>query len=195
MTRTDSVFVSMDVETDGPIPGKYSMLQLGAVAFDGNGRRLSKFVVNLERLPAAGQHPDTMLWWSERQEIYEKTRFNLMAPAQAMKDFAEWLETLPSPLPVAVCYPATFDFMFVYWYLINFNGHSPFSFAALDLKTLAWAMLNRPFRKIGKRHMPRKWLDGTTPHSHDALDDAHGQGQMLFNMLRDLDSDPVRRGG
>jgi len=36
-----------------------------------------------------------------------------------------------------VGYPAAFDFLFVYWYLIRFTGESPFSHSALDLKTYA----------------------------------------------------------
>ena len=45
-----------------------------------------------------------------------------------------------------VAYPAGFDFLFVYWYLIHFVGRSPFSFSALDMKTYAAALLKLPYR-------------------------------------------------
>jgi len=41
-----------------------------------------------------------------------------------MKAYVEWLKALPAK-PVFVGYPAGFDFLFVYWYLIRFAGESP----------------------------------------------------------------------
>ncbi|MEE8525016.1 MAG: exonuclease, partial [Thermoanaerobaculia bacterium] len=80
-------------------------------------------------------------------------------------------------------YPAGFDFTFVYWYLMRFAGESPFSFAALDVKTFAMAVLKKTFRKVSKRTMPRRWFDSSAKHSHVALDDAIEQGAMFCRML------------
>ena len=74
-----------------------------------------------------------------------------------------------------VAYPAGFDFLFVYWYLIKFVGESPFSHSALDIKSFAMAVLKRDFRQSTKRNMPKRWFDDL-PHSHIALDDAIEQG-------------------
>jgi hypothetical protein len=81
-----------------------------------------------------------------------------------------------------VGYPAGFDFLFVYWYLIRFAGESPFSFSALDIKTYAMAMLKTGYRDAVKRNMPRRWFD-ERPHTHVALDDALEQGALFCNML------------
>jgi hypothetical protein len=78
-----------------------------------------------------------------------------------------------------------FDFMFVYWYLIRFTGQSPFSHSALDMKTLAMALLKVGYRDATKRKMPRHWFDDL-PHTHLALDDAIEQGALFCNMLREL---------
>ena len=51
---------------------------------------------------------------------------------------------------------AAFDFMFVYWYLIRFVGHSPFSHSALDIKTFAMAMLRKGYRQSAKSGMPSR---------------------------------------
>ena len=77
-------------------------------------------------------------------------------------------------------------FLFVYWYLHRFVGRSPFSFAALDLKSVAFGLLGGEFRSISKARMPKGWF-GATPHSHVALDDAIGQGELLLGMLRACD--------
>ena len=83
---------------------------------------------------------------------------------------------------VFVAYPAAYDFMFVYLYLIRFAGESPFSFSALDIKSYAMAVLGRTFRGTTKRTMPKEWFD-PLPHTHIALDDAIEQGALFCNML------------
>jgi hypothetical protein len=85
-------------------------------------------------------------------------------------------------MPVFVAYPAGFDFLFVYWYMIRFVGRSPFSFSALDIKTYAMALLKRNYRESTKRNLPKRWFD-PMPHTHVALDDAIEQGALFCNML------------
>ena len=81
-----------------------------------------------------------------------------------------------------VAYPAAYDFMFVYWYLIRFAGESPFSHSALDIKSYAMAVLGTEYREAVKRNMPATWFDDL-PHTHVALDDAIEQGALFCNML------------
>jgi len=103
------------------------------------------------------------------------------APEEAIPAYVKWIKGLGGK-PVFVAYPAGFDFLFVYWYLIRFAGESPFSFSALDIKTYAMAMLGTPFRKTTKQTMPKRWFDALR-HTHKALDDAIGQGALFCNML------------
>ena len=81
-----------------------------------------------------------------------------------------------------VAYPAGFDFLFVYWYLMRFAGESPFSFSALDVKSYAMALLKTDYRDAVKRNFPKDWFDAA-PHTHVALDDAKEQGALFCNML------------
>jgi hypothetical protein len=81
-----------------------------------------------------------------------------------------------------VAYPVCFDFLFMYWYLIRFVGHSPFSHSGLDIKTYAMALLGTEYHESTKRHMPKRWFEDL-PHTHVALDDAIGQGALFCNML------------
>ena len=98
-----------------------------------------------------------------------------------MPRYVAWLKALPGQ-PVFVGYPASFDFMFVYWYLIRFAGESPFSHSALDIKTYAMALLKKGYRESAKHNMPRRWFEAL-PHTHRALDDAIEQGALFCNML------------
>jgi hypothetical protein len=175
------IYVSTDIETDGPIPGPNSMLSFGSAAYSGDKTLLNTFTANLETLPDASPDPGTMAWWQQHADAYAATRTDLEAPETAMRRYVAWLKRLPGK-PVFVAYPAGFDFLFVYWYLLRFAGESPFSFSALDIKTYAMALLRTEYREASKRNMPRHWFD-PIKHTHVALDDAIEQGALFCNML------------
>ena len=68
------IFVSTDVETDGPIPGTYSMLSLGSAAYLADKTLVSTFYANLETLPGAAEHPETMKWWKTQPRAWVASR-------------------------------------------------------------------------------------------------------------------------
>ena len=175
------IYVSTDVETDGPIPGPHSMLSFASAAYRADKTLIGTFSANLHTLPEAEGHPQTMAWWQTQPEAWAEARRDLREPAEVMPEYVAWLKKLPGT-PVFVAYPAGFDFLFVYWYLIRFAGESPFSFSALDIKTYAMAMLRTEYRQSVKRNTPRRWFD-PLPHTHRALDDALEQGALFCNML------------
>ena len=199
MTNKPEIYVSTDVEADGPIPGMNSMLSFGSAALLPQGSRalratgsaayladktlIGTFTANLELLPEAKPNPKTMEWWQTQPEAWKACRENLQSPEKAMQSYLTWLKALPG-IPVFVGYPAAYDFMFVYWYLIRFTGESPFSHSALDIKTFAMALMKTDYRKSTKKNMPKRWVDNL-PHSHKALDDAIEQGALFCNMLRE----------
>jgi hypothetical protein len=177
----NEIYVSTDVETDGPIPGVYSMLSFASAAYTPGKQLVGTFTANLEQLPEATTNPKTMAWWQGQPEAWHACRQELQRPEAAMRNYLHWVKALPGK-PVFVAYPATFDFMFVYWYLIRFTGESPFSHSALDIKTYAMSLLKKPYRLSTKSNMPRRWFDNL-PHTHFALDDAIEQGALFCNML------------
>jgi hypothetical protein len=179
------IYVSTDVEVDGPIPGPNSMLSFGSAAYRADKTLVSTFSANLELLPGARGDPETMAWWAERPETWNAARENPRDPAGVMPEYVAWLEGLPEK-PVFVGYPASFDFLFVYWYLIRFAGRSPFSFAALDIKTMAMIALGKEYRQCTKKNFPKRWFDQNLPHNHVGLDDAIEQGVLFCNILAEL---------
>lgn len=180
----DEIYVSTDVEVDGPIPGPHSMLSFGSAAYRADKTLIATYSANLETLPGAAGHPDTMRWWSERPDAWAAARSDVRAPEVVMPEYANWLEALPGSC-VFVAYPVAFDFMFVYWYLMRYAGRSPFGFSALDIKTLAMALMRGDYRRSTKSRMPKRWFD-PLPHTHVALDDAIEQGAMFCNLLAEL---------
>lgn len=184
MSTNPEIYVSTDVEADGPIPGVNSMLSFGSAAYLEDKTLVSTFAANLEILPGATANPKTMEWWKRQPEAWKACRENLQFPEKAMQDYLAWLKGLPG-IPVFVGYPAAYDFLFIYWYLIRFTSESPFSHSALDIKTLAMVLLKSGYRQATKKNMPRKWFD-PLPHSHRALDDATEQGALFCNILAEL---------
>jgi hypothetical protein len=175
------IYVSTDVEADGPIPGPNSMLSLASAAYTAQKALLGTFSANLETLPGATPDAQTAKWWATQPRAWEACRRDPQPPEVALRRYVDWVKALPGE-PVFVGYPAGYDFLFVYWYLMRFVGESPFSFSALDIKTYAMAVLGTDYRQSTKRRMPKRWFD-SHPHTHIALDDAIEQGTLFCNML------------
>ena len=185
------MYFSVDIEADGPIPGPNSMIALAAAAFDREGNMVGVFEANLKELPDAEQDPNTMKFWSRNKEAWEACRKNPGDPEEVMKRFHKWVTATAKKFnckPVLVAFPAGFDFTFVYWYLIRFVKHSPFSFSALDMKTFAMFLINCEYRKVTKNRMPDRWMSATHKHTHKAIDDAIEQGHIFMNMIREYRS-------
>src|SRR5207245_685685 len=99
------VYVSTDVESDGPIPGPHSMLSFASAAYLADKTLVDTFTANLETLPEAQGDPATLAWWQARPEAWAATRTDLQKPADAMPRYVRWLKKLPGS-PVFVAYPA-----------------------------------------------------------------------------------------
>jgi hypothetical protein len=180
------IYVSTDIEADGPIPGPNSMLSFGSVAFDltdpENPVVVGEFSRNLVEINGSSPDPTTMSeFWDKNPEAWAACHENQVPAVPAMLEYVAWLKALPGK-PIFVGYPGSYDFMWVYWYLINFAGESPFKFQGIDAKTYACAYLRIPFTDVGKRTMPKGWFDPSLKHTHQALDDAHEQGIMFARM-------------
>ncbi len=186
MTKDEKneIYLSTDVETDGPIPGPHSILSFASAAYLADKTLVSTFSANLERLSDGVGDPKTMAWWETQPTAWDAHRQNLEEPIAAMRRYLNWVKSQPGT-PVFVAFPAGFDFMFVYWYLMKFVGESPFSFSAIDIKTYAMAVMGVPYRKVTKRNLPSRWFDKGLPHTHVALDDAIEQGALFCNILNE----------
>ncbi|GAA2476560.1 exonuclease [Winogradskya humida] len=182
------LYISTDIEADGPIPGPYSMLSFGmavAATFDGTTfNRLEGDTFYRELQPISPDFiPEALAVSGLDRAALARTG---AAPALAMAENVAWLAEMAGKhqaRPVFVGYPLGFDWMFTYWYQVRFTGGSPFGHSAhLDLKTLFAQKAHRPIRGVGKRSMPRHLL-GDNPHTHHALDDAIEQAQLFCNVF------------
>lgn len=177
------LYFSIDIEADGPIPGRNSMLSFGCAVFTGEGKMIETYTANLDTLPDATTDPNTMEWWNGQPEAWTACRKDTRPAEVVMPEFVQWVKRASGPSSaVFVGYPSGYDFTFMYYYMIAFAGESPFSFSALDIKTMAMVVLGTEFRKTTKKAFPKSWF-GKSRHSHIALDDAIEQGELFCNIL------------
>jgi hypothetical protein len=180
--KDEEIYISTDIEADGPIPGPYSMLSLASAAFKADKTVLATFTVNLETLPDAGTDARTMAWWQGFPESWAACRRDTQSPEAGMRAYLAWLNALPGR-PLFLGFPASWDFMWVYWYLVRFTGERPFREHAIDVRSYAMGMRKAKFHETSRTYLPKRWFDAGLPHTHVALDDALEQGAMFCNML------------
>ncbi len=183
------LYISADVETDGPIPGPYSMLSFGlAVVGRYDGQRFERFEPR-EQTFYRELAPISAEFEQEALNVNGLDRARLerdgLDPRTAMNAAAEWVSGVGAGCrPVLVAYPVAFDWSFLYWYFQRFaESGSPFGHSScLDIRTLYQAMSGEVFDRSGKSAMP-EGLRSQLPHTHNALDDAIEQGELFANVF------------
>ena len=183
------LYISVDVESDGPIPGPYSMLSFGlAVAgrFDGQSfeqrePRVLTFYRELRPISADFVAEAIAVTGFDRDALARSAA----RPEEALPEAKRWVEEVAGDdRPVLVGYPLVFDWMFLTWYFERFADGSPFGYSAgLDMKSLYATKAGVPISAAGKDDLPPT-LRPTAEHTHHALDDAVEQA-MIFGKLFD----------
>jgi hypothetical protein len=183
------VYFSVDVETDGPIPGPFSMLSMAMVyagRFDGTRFQRAD---NLDCAFYRELRPISNDFQPEALEINRLDRDRLVRegipPEVAMADAARWVRDVAADgEPVLVAYPLSFDWSWLYWYFVRFvREGSPFSHSrAFDIKTAFAVKAGIPVAEAGRSNLAPE-LRGSAPHTHHALDDAREQAEIFANLF------------
>lgn len=185
------IFVSLDIETNGPVPDLYSMLALGAAAFNQDGEQVDSWYSTLFPLPAACLDRDTMAWWKTQPEAWEEVISNRQKPDDAIPQFAAWCEGLRADGQfdlTAAAWPAAFDFAFVNYYCHRFAGRNPLGFSCVDIGSYARGLAARsPGCWLSREHMQAMTgdIDRSGLRVHVAIDDAVEQGRVLMALYRE----------
>jgi hypothetical protein len=196
VTERADLYFSADIEADGPIPGPYSMLSFGlAVAgrFDGKVFEVCNpegQTFYRELRPISNEFDPKALQVShlDRDALLQGGE----DPTKAMTDATDWVRKhTGEDRAVVVAFPASFDWLFLYWYFVSFSRRdSPFDFSScLDLKTAYQQRAGVVMDAAGLSRLPPELRSGR-PHTHNALDDAVQQAeifQRLWPWHPDLD--------
>jgi ribonuclease T len=177
MSLMREVFISVDVETSGPIPGEFSLLSIGAclVEDDSLAFECELKPINSNAIPAALEVSGLSLDRLNRDGI---------APSDAMRQFQHWVYEVAKPngKPVFVGFNASFDWSFVNYYFHRYLGENPFGFTALDIKSLFMGASGCDWQSTRSSQIAAI-LGPTLQGTHDALHDARYQAE-IFRLIR-----------
>ena len=162
----------VDIESDGPIPGDYSMICFGAVLVDpaldrtfyGKTKPISD-QFNPEALAISGFSREETLEFDD--------------PKTVMTNFKIWIQENSKGRPVFISDNNGFDWMFICWYIHHFIGENPFGYSSRRLADLYCGMEKDTFAKW--KHLRK------TVHTHNPVDDAMGNAEVLLMMKKEMD--------
>jgi len=160
----------VDIESDGPIPGDYSMISFGAVLV--NDQLDTTFYGKLK--PISDKYDPEALAVSghTREEV-----IGFEDPQTVMSDFADWIKDVCKDRPIFISDNNGFDWMFICWYFHHFTGSNPFGFSSQNLGSLFKGIEKDTFKTF--KHLRK------TAHTHNPVDDAKGNAEALLAMKRD----------
>jgi len=154
--------VVVDVESDGPVPGKYSMVCLGAVVVE----------PSLSRTFYGRTRPISELWLPEALAVSGFRREDHLGfddPREVMARFAAWLKESSRGRPVFCSDNLAYDWQFVNWYFHQYLGENPFGWSGRRIGDLYCGMVKDGYATW--KHLRK------TPHDHDPVIDAKGNAE------------------
>ena len=160
--------IVVDVEADGPVPGKYSMVCFGAVLVE----------PSLERTFYGRTRPVSDRWLPEALAVSGFTRQEHLSfddPREVMERFEAWIEESSKGRPVFASDNLAFDWQFVNWYFHEFLGRNPFGWSGRRIGDLYCGMVKDGY--AGWKHLRK------TPHDHHPVNDAKGNAEALLAMI------------
>jgi len=164
-------YVTVDIETDGPIPVDYSMICFGAVIVDESLNK--KFYGQLK--------PISEQWIPESLNIIgfsreETLRFD--EPKEVMIKFNSWLQSNSKNNLIFISDNNGFDWQFINYYFHHFLGNNPFGYSSMNLGSLYKGLVKDT--SLNFKHLRK------TKHTHDPVDDAVGNAQAFLSMKIDM---------
>jgi ribonuclease T len=170
------VFISVDVETAGPIPGEFSMLSIGACLV---ADPTVTFECQLKPINDNADQAALEVTGLSLERLYETGQDS----QAAMTSFAAWIvaSTGTKSTPVFVGFNAPFDWSFINYYFHRFTGANPFGFTALDIKALWMGATGGSWSDTRSSRIAER-LKPALRGDHNALHDALYQAE-LFRLI------------
>ncbi len=160
-------YIMVDVEADGPIPGDYSMIEIGAVLCSDTNKTFHG-----KLCPISKNYEEDAL------KVFGCTRKDSLTyddPERVMLNFANWLTSVSGgDRPMFISDNNGFDYMFVCWYFWHFTGKNPFGHSSTNLGSLYKGLVKTCFKNF--KHLRK------TRHTHNPVDDSMGNVEALVHM-------------
>ena len=163
--------ISVDVESDGPIPGDYSMISFGAVIVE----------PGLERTFYGQLKPISKRWIPEALSVSGFSRDEVLQfddPKTVMTQFDCWLTENSKRRPFFFSDNNGFDWQFINWYFHHFLDRNPFGHSSSNIGSLYKGLVKDTFQNF--KHLRQ------TEHTHHPVDDARGNAEALLQMKNEM---------
>lgn len=163
--------IMVDVESDGPIPGDYSMISFGAVIVE----------QDLDRTFYGQLKPISEKWIPEALAVSGFNREETLEfddPKVVIEKFNQWMSDNCKTRPLFFSDNNGFDWQFINWYFIHFLDNNPFGFSSTNLGSLYKGLVKDTFKNF--KHLRK------TRHTHNPVDDAMGNAEALLHMKNEM---------
>lgn len=173
------VYISVDIETSGPIVSEHSMLTIGAcLVYEPD----IEFSIMLQ--PISNKAVEEALKVSGIN--LEQALENGIPPLDAMVQFENWInQNVPRDArPVFVGLNAPFDWSFINYYFLKYLNRNPFGITAIDIKAIFMGATKCSWYNTRSSSI-HKYVNASLKGDHDALHDARYQAE-LFRLVCSL---------
>lgn len=166
------MYIMVDCESDGPIPGDYSMISFGAIVVE----------PTLSQTYYGRLHPISDKWIPEALAVSGHTReetLTFVDPKEVMKDFEGWVLLRAAEhksRPMFISDNNGFDWQFINWYFHHFVGSNPFGHSSTNLGSFYKGVVRDMFKNF--KHLR------ITKHSHMPVDDAKGNAEAFLTIIK-----------
>ena len=160
-------YIMVDVESDGPNPGDYSMVCFGAIIVE----------PALNRTFYGQLKPISEKWIPDALKVSGFMREETLQfddPAAVMAKFRDWIKENSKDRPKFVSDNNGYDWQFINWYFHHFTGDNPFGHSSTNLGSLYKGLTKDTFANF--KHLRK------TKHTHNPIDDAKGNAEALLYM-------------
>lgn len=162
----------VDIESDGPIPGDYSMISFGAVVVDST----------LAKRFGGRLRPISEDWIPDALAVSGHSRAETLGfedPKVVMTRFSQWLEENCRDRPMFISDNNGFDWQFINWYFHHFTGQNPFGFSSTNLGSFYKGLIRDTSKNF--KHLRK------TKHTHDPVDDALGNAEAFLTIIEQFE--------
>jgi DNA polymerase III alpha subunit (gram-positive type) len=158
-------YIVVDVETDGPVQGKNSIVCFGAVVVEPT---LTKTFYGRMKPISDTFNPDALAVSGFSRE--EHLTFD--EPDKVMKDFAIWISENSIGRPILISDNNGYDSAWINWYFYVYYGSNPFGWTSRRIGDL-FCGAEHDLHYSWKKH--RK-----TTHNHNPVFDSMGNAEALL---------------
>ena len=162
-------YISVDIESDGPIIGENSMVCFGAVVIE----------PSLSRTFYGKTRPISDIWVPEALAVSgfsreEHERFP--DPVITMTDFANWIKEVSIGNPIYIADNNGYDASWTNYYFLKYYGSNPFGWSSRRVGDLYCGLVKDAQARW--KHLRK------TTHTHNPVDDAMGNAEAVLEMQR-----------